>query len=675
MNKGKMTEIIYAFFFTGIASMAMLSSVCDAFTFTYKAGIFYPIFLLYLMILILFLYRRRNRRRIIIGMTVCGEMVLFLSGKVGESLQSMEETMEAQIKSYFLEGRYAAIMEEVDETWGLLFLVLLFTSVSAFFIICCKRVWCISGWMGTAFLLPFLTGVTPKRHTFFLILLVFFGVVLGKSGGIKEKDCLRAAAFGICAGILTFLIGVPLFSNGLETMMKDEGIVREKVDAFWSGDIRKSIQSFGKSDRATGGVNDGKLGSYSGLDTDHSVHLKVKTERKPDNIVYLRGFVGDEYTGDSWKKCEERRFDFEQDGLEVENVKANRKYKYHTYPDEEEIPKEWKEGSSYEKTAQRKYRGVPENIRKSFADVAENEIVRMKPENVITEVANLLDHTARYSSNPGKLPEGKDFAEYFFFENQTGYCTHFATTAVLLFRMEEIPARYVGGYVARPEDFIRQEDGTYLAKVTGEEAHAWAEIYVPGTGWIPAETTPGYAGEESESDVVVSEVEEVEEASPDIEPEQVEKPEEYEEQKTDKGNADDKPQQKELEKAKNPVNRHLGIALVFVIGLLLTVAAGLILLGKKRIQERKKKTDYTQRTKETFYRIYQIMLSEKIISKEVDLEEEFTEKICKKNLKISESEANRILDIIYRANYGKDEIKKEEYLFVRRMLLLLEKKK
>lgn len=675
MNKGKMTEIIYGFFFTGIASMAMLSSVCDAFTFTYKAGMLYPVFLLYLMILILLLYRKRNRRLIIIGMTFCGASILFLSGKVGESLRSMGKTTIAQIKSYFLEGRYAEITKGTDETWGLLFLMLLLTSVSAFAIINCKRAWCISGWMGIAFVLPFLTGVTPKRHTFFLILLVFFGVVLGKSRGVKEKDCLRAATFGICAGILAFFIGVPLFSNELETVMKDEGIVQEKVDAFWSGDIRKSIQNFGKGDRATGGVNDGKLGSYSGLDTDHSVHLKVKMERKPDKTVYLRGFVGDEYTGDSWEKCKERRFEFKQEGLEVENIKANRKYKYHTYPDEKEIPNEWKEGSTYEKTAQKKYRNVPGNIRKSFADVVETEIMRMKPENVITEVANLLDHTARYSPNPGKLPEGEDFAEYFFFERKTGYCTHFATTAVLLFRMEEIPSRYVGGYVARPEDFIRQEDGTYLAEVTGEEAHAWAEIYVPGTGWIPAETTPGYTGEESEPDSVVSEVEGVEETAPDTEPEQVEKTEEHENHKADEEKADDKSQQKEPEKVKDSRNGHLGIVIVFVIGLLLAVMGGLDLLGKSRIQERKKKTDYTERTKETFYRIYQIMLSEKIISKKAELEDEFAEKICKRYPKIPETEAKRILDIIYRANYGKDEIKKEEYLFVRRMLLLLEKKK
>lgn len=48
---------------------------------------------------------------------------------------------------------------------------------------------------------------------------------------------------------------------------------------------------------------------------------------------------------------------------------------------------------------------------------------------------------------PGKLKNGEDFVNKFLNETKKGYCTHFASAAVLMFRYMGIPARYVEGYV------------------------------------------------------------------------------------------------------------------------------------------------------------------------------------------------------------------------------------
>ena len=50
--------------------------------------------------------------------------------------------------------------------------------------------------------------------------------------------------------------------------------------------------------------------------------------------------------------------------------------------------------------------------------------------------------------------------------------------------MAGLPARYVEGYLAEPN-----ENGEAL--VTGLDAHAWTEVYFSGFGWLTFDATPG----------------------------------------------------------------------------------------------------------------------------------------------------------------------------------------
>lgn len=104
-----------------------------------------------------------------------------------------------------------------------------------------------------------------------------------------------------------------------------------------------------------------------------------------------------------------------------------------------------------------------------------------------------LEENTVYDYEPGATPEGKNFAEYFLFENQKGFCVHFATTAALMYRLCGFPSRYVQGYAVPAAAFHRQEDGSYLAEVTGEMGHAWCEVY-SGSQWILKEHTLPYRG-------------------------------------------------------------------------------------------------------------------------------------------------------------------------------------
>ncbi|MFI5262001.1 MAG: transglutaminaseTgpA domain-containing protein, partial [Candidatus Limnocylindrales bacterium] len=82
----------------------------------------------------------------------------------------------------------------------------------------------------------------------------------------------------------------------------------------------------------------------------------------------------------------------------------------------------------------------------------------------------------------GECPAG-DIVDCFLV-HRSGYCEFFATAMVMMLRTQGIPARYVKGYL--PGQALA--DGSF--QVAARAAHAWAEAYFPGYGWIAFDPTP-----------------------------------------------------------------------------------------------------------------------------------------------------------------------------------------
>lgn len=106
-------------------------------------------------------------------------------------------------------------------------------------------------------------------------------------------------------------------------------------------------------------------------------------------------------------------------------------------------------------------------------------------------VINYLTANMTYSRSIAAVPEGADYIETFLFDRKTGYCSHYASAAVMMFRMMGIPARYAEGFAVDLDDAVLTTGGQYLVNVTGKSAHAWVEIYVSGVGWVPVNVTYG----------------------------------------------------------------------------------------------------------------------------------------------------------------------------------------
>lgn len=118
----------------------------------------------------------------------------------------------------------------------------------------------------------------------------------------------------------------------------------------------------------------------------------------------------------------------------------------------------------------------------------------------VEDIRRFLAENYSYTRSPGKTPAGKDFITYFLTESKKGYCTSFASAAVMLLRASGIPARYAAGLTVGADEIKGaplSEGGLHRLSINDHHAHAWAEVYVDGLGWRPVEMTPGYEGSEN----------------------------------------------------------------------------------------------------------------------------------------------------------------------------------
>ncbi|MBQ7886712.1 MAG: transglutaminase domain-containing protein [Clostridia bacterium] len=98
-----------------------------------------------------------------------------------------------------------------------------------------------------------------------------------------------------------------------------------------------------------------------------------------------------------------------------------------------------------------------------------------------------LQRSFPYSLTQSEPPLTRDYVSWFLLTEKRGYCTAFASSMTVLARACGLPARYVEGYAASPD-----QDG--IARVTQLDGHAWTEIYFPGFGWLTFDPTPGAGG-------------------------------------------------------------------------------------------------------------------------------------------------------------------------------------
>ena len=102
----------------------------------------------------------------------------------------------------------------------------------------------------------------------------------------------------------------------------------------------------------------------------------------------------------------------------------------------------------------------------------------------------LLQHirTAGFSYTLAAEPYGRNAIDEFWLDRREGFCEHFAASFVVLMRALDVPARVVTGYQGTDPIPV---DGYYLVRQSS--AHAWAEYWQAGVGWVRADPTAAVA--------------------------------------------------------------------------------------------------------------------------------------------------------------------------------------
>lgn len=151
----------------------------------------------------------------------------------------------------------------------------------------------------------------------------------------------------------------------------------------------------------------------------------------------------------------EKKKDFFKNMLDFEYKRAKSLY-----------PSQWEQYQDYLQ--------LPESIPKRVYDLTKDIT---KDATTLGEKAfkiyDYLNKNYQYSLDVKDIPTGEDFVDHFLFIEKKGYCTYFATSATIMFRIAGIPARYVEGFNMGHN---KDDKGRYV--IYNRNAHAWTEILV-----------------------------------------------------------------------------------------------------------------------------------------------------------------------------------------------------
>lgn len=363
--------------------------------------------------------------------------------------------------------------------------------------------------------------------------------------------------------ILPVTAAVVLFVRAAVFLVPEQNYVRLVPQSEAKGASGKSMEYFAQygmralfpQDTAGSGVSGGKLSKGSAVMPGYETALTVRYTPYSFKPVYLKAFTGVDYVGTSWTAAESegpedgnmemslysRQRQFEETGgdavqgagvMEVEKASAEDPFEYRPYYTDychiEEkggalVYRYYPDNGTSVLAASRepdiRYLEVPTSCGEAVRWVCREAGFSGTEEEIAQQITAYFDENYNYTLRPGFYYGDPDYITHFLTESRKGYCAHFASAAVMLFRQMGIPARYVEGYafsyaavvengeLVEGADYADYYSGfseigeTALVQIELPEAyaHAWVEIYDAERGWIVVDPTPSSDEEERTS--------------------------------------------------------------------------------------------------------------------------------------------------------------------------------
>lgn len=700
------------------ASMASVLGVeIPAKGYSYPAAI---VVVLLLMIWILLQFIKGKKRVLFLGFYVA-----FVAAAVSVfAISGIREVLECIGRiaaSYYEGGVLESVKIEESELLGGLAILLLYGLVISY-----RGKWKVVRSMIHIpvllfFLLPFLVGLSPGFHMEIGAVLYLGFVIIEET---KKKLWAAAIVFGV--GLVGSFVIYPFVQRGQSYMDDLQTWIRTEI----FGEDREIVASGGVSDGKIGEVDrieyrgfvdltlilrdkptddiflQGFVGSrYDNNEWKQQSGMEFGMQFSQSDARELKNITFEKAAEDAAEKVMEievnhaslkyqympyyskyrRQDDLVRDGY-VEGIKRDsrssdvlfggstqevkRQYNIDFVPMEDVRDVDTEEKSrllrEYENYVEDVYLDVPEYLREDLSDIAEEVGAR----NDIATINNIRDYLAEetnYTLSPGRTPKGWDAISYFLLENKEGYCVHYASAAVMLMRMNGIPARFVSGYKVSADAFedtfvymVNDNDydfGYYSVSVLDSRAHAWPEYYLEGFGWVPVEVTPGIGAVES---AVTS--------GPVQSPAQ--KPDSSGQNRNEKQSNEDSGETEKEETKKEETNTVKTYILYGVFAsIILLILLKLHQLSMRNRWKAKKETGINEKVRLKFLESCELLRKSRLVR-----EKENENAYWTIGAKLADvSEVRDLKEIVEKANFGRDNITKEEYINIERYLERLKK--